>query len=298
MIGILTAIRRTPYQSTAAFLVLFLTLFLSLAILFSLSFLYGLLGYVETRPQVTVYFKSQTSQSDIFGVRDDLVASGKVLSVKYVSKDDAYKIYRESNKDNPLLLEMVSADILPPSLEVYATKPMYLPQIAEYLKKSPAVDEVNFQKVIIERLLTLTNIIRKTSMIFFGFLLLTTIIILITITHFKVALKRDEIELQRLLGASGFYIKKPFLGESIFFGITSAATAFILFAGILFYLSPFITSYLRGISEITLNLMDMYKLVVWPLNPIVLSSFFGLIAVFGIFIATLATLLATQKYIK
>lgn len=96
-------------------------------------------------------------------------------------------------------------------------------------KKNPAVDEVNFQKVIIDRLLSLTNIIRQISFAFFGYLMLMTIIILITITHFKVALKRDEIEILRLLGASNFYIKKPFLGEALFFGATSAIGAFALF---------------------------------------------------------------------
>lgn len=135
MSSMLTSIRRTPYQSLAAFLVLFLTLFLSVTILFSLSFLYGLLGYVETRPQVTVYFKSDTQEGDVFKLRDELISAGKVESAKYISKDEAYTIYKESNKDNPLLLEMVSSDILPPSLEIYAKKPIFLPEIAEYVKK-------------------------------------------------------------------------------------------------------------------------------------------------------------------
>ncbi|MBI4004905.1 hypothetical protein HY358_02090 [Candidatus Roizmanbacteria bacterium] len=298
MIEILISMRRTPYQSLAAFLVLFLTLFLSLVILSSVSFLYGLLGYVESRPQVTVYFKSETPENEVFKVRDELVSSEKVLSAKYVSKTEAFNIYRESNKDNPLLLEMVSSDILPPSLEIYAKKPNFLPEIAELVKKNPSVDEVNFQKVIIDRLLTLTTILRKASLVFFSFLMFTAIIILITIIHFKVAMKKDEIELLRLLGASGMYIKRPFLLEAITFGILSAGGAFALFSAILFYLHPFISSYIRGINTLSMNIFDTYQIAVWPLNPIYLSIMFGAILLFGIIISSLASLLATQKYIK
>lgn len=298
MNGVLTSIQRTPYQSIAAFLVLFLTLFLSLAILYSLSFLHGLLSYVETRPQVTVYFKPQTQENDIFSLKEELVASGKVASAKYISKSEAYEIYKESNKDNPLLLEMVSSDILPPSLEIFATKPSYLPEIAEFVKKNSNVDEVNFQKIIIDRLLTLTGIIRKISLVFFTYLMIMTIIILMTITHFKVAMKKDEIELLRLLGASSFYIKKPFLGESLFFGITSALLSFAIFIGILFYFNPFVSSYLRGINSLSLSIADMYRFTIWPMNPLFLTGIFGVTVFFGIIISSLATLFATQKYIK
>jgi cell division transport system permease protein len=298
MSGLFTSIRRTPYQSVAAVLLLFLTLFLSLAILFSLSFLYGLLGYVESRPQVTVYFKTDTPEADIMTLREELVNEEMVQSVEYISKAQAFEIYKESNKDNPLLLEMVSADILPPSLEVEATKPIYLPEIAEVLKKHPGVDEVNFPKVIIDRLLTLTDIIRKVSFVFFSFLMFTTIVTMVTIIHFKVALKRDEIALQKLLGASNFYIRKPFLGEALFFGIFSAVMSSLIFFGILYYMNPFITSYLRGINTLALNLYDMYSITIWPLNPIFLAILFGIITFFGIVISTIATLLATRKYLR
>src|SRR3990167_3661333 len=117
---IFTSIRRTPYQSLAAFLILFFTLFMSTAIIISLSFFYGLLHYVETRPQVTVYFQTGTHENEIFKLRNNLMNSNQIQSIKYVSKDEAYKIYKELNKDNPLLLEMVSSDILPASLEIFA----------------------------------------------------------------------------------------------------------------------------------------------------------------------------------
>lgn len=294
---ILTSIRRTPYQSLAAFLILFFTLFLSTVMFISLSFLYGLLGYVETRPQVTVYFQTNTTQSEIFKVRDKLTNSDKVESIKYVSKEEAYKIYKQLNKDNPLLLEMVTSDILPASLEIFAKKPSYLPELAEFLKKEAGVDEVNFQKDILDRLLVLTDILRKTTIVFFGFLIFLAILVLTTTTLFKIALKKDEIELLKLLGASNFYIKKPFLLEALLFGSTAATGSFLIILGLLFSFKPFFDSYLKDITQLKLSLYITH-LTVWPVNLTFLSLAFLLSLFFGVGIAIFATLLATQKYLK
>ncbi len=294
---ILTSIRRTPYQSLSAFLVLFFSLFLTGALFVALSFLYGILGYIETRPQVTVYFQTKTPESDIFKIRDELNQSGKTLSIKYISKEEAFQIYKDLNKDNPLLLEMVSADILPPSLEIFAKKPVFLPEIAEFLKKQSGVDEVQFQKDIVDRLLALTSVLRKITLVFFSFLILMSIAVLTTTTMFKIALKKDEIELLRLLGATNFYIRKPFLFESVFLGFVASVSSFLILLGLLLYLNPFLGSYLRGISTLSLNL-NLYQLTVWPLNPSFLGITFALSSLFGMGIAAIASVLATQKYLK
>jgi len=221
---LLVSIRRTPYQSLAVFSSLFLTLFLSLLLVFCLNFLYGLLGYVESRPQVTIYFQNETSEPSILKVKNELEKSGKVESVKYMSKNDAYALYKQLNKDNPLLLEMVTADILPASLEIFAKKPSYLPEIASYLNNVTGKDEVNFQKNVVDKLLSLTSVVRTMSLAFFLFLMGSTIIILMTITHFKVALKKEEIELLRLMGATAGYVRKPFCHS--FSGIDAAGFGF------------------------------------------------------------------------
>jgi cell division transport system permease protein len=294
---IIISIKRAPYQSLAAFMVLFFTLFLSVILFVSMSFLYGFLGYIETRPQVTAYFQPKTPESDIFSIREQLLNSGKVLSIKYITKNEAFQVYKNLNKDNPLLLEMVSADILPSSLEIYAKKPSYLPEIASFLKKQGGIDEVNYQKDIVDRLLTLTNILRKITIGFFIFLILMSIIVLTTTTLFKIAMKKDEIELLRLLGATTFYIKKPFLIEGILYGLTASLTTCAIIIGIILYFNPFISSYFKGISTLTVHL-SMTQLIVWPLNPLFFVLMFSFSSLFGISIAIISSLLATNKYLK
>jgi len=259
--------------------------------------LYGLLGYVESRPQVTVYFQTQTSESDILKIKDNLISSGKILSAKYISKDDAFKIYKDLNKDNPLLLEMITPDILPASLEIFATKPSFLPQIADFLNKQPGVDEVNFQKLIIDKLLALTSILRKVSLGFFTYLLISTIFILITITHFKIALKKDEIELLQLLGASRGYVRKPYLKEALLFGFASATIVYAVFISLFFLTRQFTESYLTGINNLQIEIASL-KITVWPLGLEFALILYAITLLFGIIISLFSTSIALRKYIQ
>jgi cell division transport system permease protein len=296
MKDLLTALRRTPFQSLAVFSSLILTLFLTLFLIFCLNFLYGLLGYVESRPQVTIYFQNETSEASILNVKSDLEKSGKVESVKYMSKNDAYALYKQLNKDNPLLLEMVTPDVLPASLEIFAKKPTYLPEIANYLNGVTGKDEVNFQKNVVDKLLSLTAIVRTMSLAFFVFLMGSTIIILMTITHFKVALKKEEIELLRLMGASTGYVRKPFMDQSLFLGFISSTVVYLIFASILFVIYPSMNGYLSGIQSLFVDI-GPYQLTVWPLSYLYAGGLYILLTGFGMGIAGFATYIATRKYL-
>lgn len=292
-----TSIRRTPYQSLSAFMILFFTLFLTLILFVSLTFLYGTLNYLETKPQVTVYFQNKTVENHIFKVRDELMSSGKVLNIKYISKNEAFNIYKQLNKDNPLLLEMVSSDILPPSLEIYAKKPIFLPEIAEYLKKQGDIDEVQYEKDIIDKLLVLTNTIRRSALIFFSYLIIMSIIVLTTMILFKIALKESEITLLKLIGATNFYIRKPYILESLFLGIAASSLSFGIFSFVVLYFNPFLQSYLKGITALSIDIFN-YPLVIWPLNYIFFTIVFVSISLFGAIIASVASYIATNKYLK
>lgn len=298
MSEIIKSIKRTPFQSLASFLILFFTLFLALFFFNITSFFYGMLAYVETKPQVTVYFQTTTSESDIFKIRDQISSSNKASDIKYISKNEALKVYRELNKDNPQLLEMVSADILPASLEIYAKKPEYLSEMADFLKKQSGVDEVEFQKSIVEKLLSVTDISRKISIFMFAFLIITSFVVLTATTAFKIALKKDEIELMQFLGATKNYIRKPFLLEGMFFGFTSATTAFIFYNIIFFINHSTLSSYLSGINNLNFFGLSNLGLYVWPpsIGFILLSYFITVL--FGVLIGFIGNYFSTAKYIE
>lgn len=295
---ILTSIKRTPYQSTASFLILFFTLFLALFLFTMTTFFNGILSFVETKPQVTVYFKNETKEQAIGSIRSQLLSSTQVAQVKYTSKQEALRIYRDLNKNNPLLLEMVSADILPASLEIYARQASDLPSIAEQLHKLQGVDEVVFQRDVVDKLVSLTTSLRRASIFLLVFLVVVVFIVLMTTTAFKIALKKEEIELMRLLGASHGYVRWPFLKEGMFFGFVSGTAAFSIYYLLVFILQPFMQSYLAGIPQLEFMGLGSYRLFVWPPSPLFILLSYLLVVLLGMGIGYFGNYLSTSKYIK
>lgn len=278
-------IRRTPYQALAAISVLTLTLFI--ASIFSLVS-YGthqILTYFETRPQVTAFFEDTATDEDINRLKSELESKEFVANTKFVSKEEALAIYREQNKDDPLLLEMVTADILPASLEASGISADVLPQIADIMTNRPGVEEVVYQKDVIEALRSWANAIRTGGLALVGFLILTSILILVIIISMKIAIRRQEIEILNLMGASGWYIKNPFIVEGAIYGIISSIFAWGLSYIGLLYATPFLVSFLGNIPLLPVKIELMLALL-------------GTEVLLGIIIGSLGSLIAVRRFLR
>ncbi len=297
MKNIFLSFKRTPYQTFAIILILFFSLFLISNILIFFSFLNSFLNYIETKPQVTIYFKPNTSEDYISKIKNQLIQTGKITNIIYINQKKAFEIYKKLNQDNPLLLEMVSPETMPPSLEIYTKKPEYLEEIAQGFKNKENIDEVQYQANIINKLLKINQTLRIISLVFIFYLSLMTIIVLTIITWFKILLKKDEIDLLRLLGASKFYIRKPYLKENLFLATLSTILSFISFTSLILYFYPFLKNYLMGIDNLYLK-FNSFQIIVWPININFLLIVFFISWFFGLLISIFSTYLATNKYLK
>ena len=76
-------------------------------------------GEVKKKVAVTVFFKDEAKDSEIQGLIQEIKAIQGVREVKFISKEEALKIYQEINKNEPLLTELITKDILPATIEVY-----------------------------------------------------------------------------------------------------------------------------------------------------------------------------------
>jgi len=128
-------IRRSPYQAFAAILIMTLTFLVVSFFVFILVGSSKTVSYFESVPEVTAFFKNEALQEDINNLENELSQTGKISSIKFVSKEDAVKIYKEQNKNDPILIEFVTADVLPASFEISAYKIEDLGGISEMLKK-------------------------------------------------------------------------------------------------------------------------------------------------------------------
>ncbi|MBI3559947.1 hypothetical protein HY087_02365 [Candidatus Gottesmanbacteria bacterium] len=286
--------RRSPYQAMAAILSMFLTLLLAGLFFLATVASYFILHYFESKPQITVYFQDKTSQEAIHKLENDLTATAKTASIKYISKDDALAIYREQNKKDPLLLEMVTADILPASVEVSATDPKFLSDLEAVIKNAEGVEEVVYQRDVVETLISWTNAIRWVGGSLAGLLAVDSILIVTTIIGMKIALKKQEVEILNLVGASPWYIRAPFLLEGGLYGLFGAGIASVIIAGLTLWLYPFLLVYLGVVPAIG-GVLSEPNSAAFLLSA---SGFFGGLAGIGFLLGSIGSLVAVERYLK
>ncbi len=287
-------VRRSPYQAMAAVLTMFLTFLLG-GVFFIASITSVLvLQFFESKPQITVFFADKATLTDADALKKTLEATGKVSSTKYVSKDDALAIYREQNKNDPLLLEMVTADILPASLEVSAVDPTYLVELEPVIRQANGVEEVVFQKDVVNTLLTWTNAIRWVGGVLAGLLALDSLLIIMTVISMKIALKKEEVEILKLVGASPWYIRMPFIVEGGLYGAIGAAVSWVIMTGLLVWVRPMILSFLGMIPAVHLVLGSIES-VAFLVSTF---GFLGVLVVTGFFLGSVGSLIALGRFLK
>jgi len=225
--------------------------FLILGVFISLVFLtQTAIKHLEEQAQVTIFFKDDFSEQNILSMKQKVESDKRVAAVNYVSKNDALKIFMEINKSEPILLESISANILPASLEIKAKNISTLKNLAEEYSKTDGVEEIKYFKDVIDKFSYMTKIIYVAgSSLLAVFLIVSFSVILITI-RLTIQSKGTELEILKLVGATDSYVKTPLIYQGVFFGLISAVISssflFLLFFILQFsgVLSPTAPSFL------------------------------------------------------
>ena len=243
------------------------------------------LRFFESKPQAIAFFKEGTTDQDIAAIENALKQETRVVSTKFVTKEEALNIYRDKNKNDPTLLELVTANILPASLEISTQSPEDLVPIAEILKREPVVSEVIVPEDVVKTLTTVTGFIRLVGGLVVGFLLIFSMLIILMIIGFKIRLRRDEIEIMKLLGASSSFIRNPFILEGMFYGLVGAISSWVIVYILLWYFNPFLQGYLGEVKLL-------------PVNPTFMLALLGFSLLSACIIGGLGSIGAVRRYLK
>ncbi len=273
---------------------MFITFLLTGIFLLTTGLSFAILQYFESKPQLTVFFleKAGKPEADILTLA--LQDTGKIASTKFVSKEEALAIYKEQNKNDPLLLEMVTADILPASLEVTAKDPRFLGELEPIIKQADGVEEVVFQKDVVDSLLAWTNAIRNVGGVLAMLLALDSLLIIMTVISMKIALKKEEIDILKLIGASPWYIRMPFILEGGLYGLAGSCAAWAVIMILVAVFRASIVSFLGAIPVIQTVLGNMLSTT----SLLISAGFLVAMVSFGFLLGAVGSLVSLGRYIK
>lgn len=278
-------ILRNPFHSVAAIFVILLTFFALSSFAFISLGSNTLLKYFEDKPQITAFLKDEATERQVDEIKNILLATGYVSDIKFTSKEEALRIFKEQNKNEPRLLEFVTASILPSSIQVSSTDIKNLPVLAEMLSKERLVENVIFQKDIVDTLLKITSTIRNVGTGVIIFLLTTALLITFVVVSLNISLHKEEIEIMKLVGASNWYIRTPFIFEGIFYGVISSLLTTIGVFATMKVLEPVLSLIFQGV-------------LVLPIPYIIYIYLFGILFLVGVVLGTISAIAATWKYLR
>lgn len=284
---------RNGWVSFATVLVMVLTLFMVGSLVLANVILTSVLSSLEDKVDVTVYFKVDAPEDDILAVQDSLKSLGEVRDVEYVSREEALLRFRERHKENALItqsLEELGENPLEASINVRATDPQHYEAISNFLEAnafSAILDKITFRQnqLVIERLSAILETSQRIGIVVS--ILLAAIAFLVAFNTIRMAIytSREEIKVMKLVGASNWYTRGPFLVEGFLHGFFASLCATLVFFPLTFWLGPKAELFFGG--------PDLY---IYFTSHIL--EFFLVLFLVGIIIGILSSSIAVRRYLR
>ncbi len=155
-------------------------------------------------------------------IRSEAPAVG---SVRYISKEQAYA---EERKRNPEAYDLLGANPLPDTLRVTPDEPENVALIRDFLTPEspsggrtvidPAIDEVRNREEDTNKILSATRVVKLTMGLLAGLLVLASVLLIANTIRLSLYARRREVEVMKLVGATDWFIRWPFVIEGIIVG--------------------------------------------------------------------------------
>jgi cell division transport system permease protein len=287
---------RNGWISLATILIMVITLFSIGSLFFSRAILGTILSQIQDKVDISIYFKTDTSEQDILSLKNSISKLAEVKSIEYISAEQALADFKERHKDNALItqsLEEIGKNPLGAILNVKAKETSQYETIAKFLEaesNSPSgsgIDKINYfqNKTVIDRLSKILDSAKNLGGIISIILVIISVIITFNTIRLAIYISREEIGVMRLVGASGKFVSGPFIVEGVIYGVISAVITVVLFYPLVLWLGPITESFFSGI-----NLFHYY-----------ISNFgqlFLILLLTGTVLGGLSSFIAIRRYLK
>ncbi len=290
---------RNIWLAAATTVIMTITLMMIALLYFANVFGREVLRSIEQKVDLSVSFRGEATAEQIAVVAREMKARSDVASVEIITSEQALELFRERNKDRPFIeeaLRELEANPLPASMFITTTEPRFYQDIARHLaaeRFSPVIAEVNYEdsRAVIERLISIISAVKNigftATMVFAG------LVILIMFNTVRLAIYsfREEIDIMHLVGASRWFIRGPFIFESILVALVAVVLSTAVVYPSLRAVAPALQSFF--FDSQTAEPFDLYQFALdgWP-------RVVGLQAALAIGLAAVSSLIAIQRYLK
>ena len=232
--------------------------------------------------EVAVYLTDPVNPATVGSLTDTLNELPAVANVEFESKQEACDRFKELFANQPALVNNVECDALPASLRVKLDAPEQYTQVAAVLEGQPGIDRIVDQSAFLDRLFAVTRVFRVGVLLISFVMLVSAAILIANTVRMGLFARRKEIGIMKLVGATNWRIRIPFLVEGMFESLIGAVAAILfLFAIKVAFINP---------------LNESVQFIPWIVNRDVIAII-PILLIAGAIVALLAGLVGMRRFL-
>jgi cell division transport system permease protein len=187
---------------------------------------------LESNIEIIAYLKGNTGEEDARALKNDIRKIPGVDKVTFISKEDALYQFRKDLGDQQNMIDALGGDNpLPHHYKVSTISPQDVGKVAVKLQGLKLIEKVDYGKGVVEKLFSVTKWVRLIGVVVMTVLALAAIFLIATTIRLTVFARKKEIQIMKILGATDWFIRWPFLMEGMVLGSIGALIA-VLFVDV------------------------------------------------------------------
>ena len=255
---------------------------------------------LENRVMIEVFIKKGTGPEETKAMEDRIAGMSEVKNYKYISEEQALKEFEKRIGENAdQLLANLTTNPLPASYRIYVKDAADVDKVAKRFFDDPIVDNsapgktdgVSYAKETVRKMLGTISLVTKAMWGATGLFAVAGILLIMTTVRLSIFARRNEIEIMRLVGATNWFIRWPFMLEGFITGFIGAVIAALTIWGV----NTVIFDWIEG-SSLRFLTVEVYPVWfqsgVWPLGLL------PTLVLFGALLGALGSAIAMRRYLR
>ncbi len=236
---------------------------------------------------IQLYLKDDVTAEQAAEMVNEISAIDGITEAAYLTKEDAMTIMKERWGEKASLLDGLSENPFPASIEITVSDIADEQKIVSSVENMDGVDEVKFYKDVIDKVLTITGYIQTGALILIAVLVVVSIIVVANTIKLTVHAREEEIHIMKYVGATNWFVRGPFLVEGIIIGVIASLIA-VAIVGFGYY---------KFVDIFSSKVLILFSTGMIPYQFIIENLIIIFVAL-GVSIGSLGSILSMRRFLK
>ncbi|MGH9055212.1 MAG: permease-like cell division protein FtsX [Acidimicrobiales bacterium] len=202
--------------------------------------------------EMAIFLRPTVSKNEVDAIGHELASTPGVKEFHFVDKPAAYKEFKEIFGGNNDIVGVLTVNDMPPSFRVVPTKAQDISELGKQFQNQPDVLQVSYAQQEIDTLLHHFNQLRALGLFLAIGVMIGAIALIVNTIQLAIFARRREVAVMKLVGATNWFIRIPFMLEGLIHGIAGALVAF----GVTYFIRDTIASFVG--NEAVLGIRQLY----------------------------------------